>query len=83
MMDLRIKSKSNQSDSDNRRDYFFKTIKKLTIIAMFSDDDLLNRLVLKGGNALDIVYRLNSRSSIDVDFSMEEEFRPDEIDEIN
>ena len=31
-------------------------IKRLAIVAMFSDDDLLERLVLKGGNALDLVH---------------------------
>jgi hypothetical protein len=31
-------------------------IKRLTIKAMFLNDDFLNVLVLKGGNALDIVY---------------------------
>lgn len=35
---------------------FLERIKTLAIVAMFSDDDLMERLVLKGGNALDIVY---------------------------
>ena len=43
-------------------------IKRLAIIAMFSDDDLMERLVLKGGNALDIVYEIGSRASMDLDF---------------
>ena len=30
----------------------------------------MERLVLKGGNALDIVYQLSERSSLDIDFSM-------------
>jgi hypothetical protein len=41
----------NNSDLGRRRDLFFKRIRKLAIIAIFSDDDLMNRLVLKGGNA--------------------------------
>jgi hypothetical protein len=49
-------------------------IKKLSIIAMFSDVDLLDILVLKGGADMDIVHRLTSRSSIDVDFSMDGSF---------
>ena len=49
-------------------------IKRLAIIAMFSDDVLMDTLVLKGGNALDIVYKIASRSSIDLDFSMEQDF---------
>jgi hypothetical protein len=41
---------------------------------MFSDDDLMDLLVLKGGNALDIVHKAAFRSSIDLDFSIENEF---------
>jgi len=41
---------------------------------MFSDDELLDRLVLKGGNLLDIVYQISARSSVDVDFSMSGQF---------
>ena len=57
-------------------------IKKLAIIAMFSDDDLMERLVLKGGNALDIVYKVESRASLDLDFSMPSEFKPNEVQSI-
>jgi predicted nucleotidyltransferase component of viral defense system len=45
-------------------------IKTLVIISLFSDDDLMNRFVLKGGNALDIVYNVSTRASIDVDVSI-------------
>ncbi|NQT13679.1 MAG: nucleotidyl transferase AbiEii/AbiGii toxin family protein [Planctomycetes bacterium] len=41
---------------------------------MFSDDDLMDRLVLKGGNALDIIYRISTRSSIDLDFAIDGDF---------
>ena len=57
-------------------------IKKLAIIAMFSDDDLMDILVLKGGNAIDIVYGIASRSSLDLDFSMATEFNPVEMSSI-
>lgn len=50
-------------------------IKTIAIMAMFSDDTLMENLVLKGGNALDIVYRVGTRASLDLDFSM-----PDDID---
>jgi len=50
-------------------------VKKLTIIAMFSDDDLMHKLVLKGGNALDIVHKVAQRGSVDLDFSIENEFK--------
>lgn len=54
-------------------------IKRLAVMAMFSDDVLMDTLVLKGGNALDIVYKIASRSSIDLDFSMERDFDYPEI----
>jgi predicted nucleotidyltransferase component of viral defense system len=49
-------------------------IRKLVIIAMFSDDVLFDKLVLKGGNAISLVYRYGARGSLDVDFSIEGEF---------
>jgi Nucleotidyl transferase AbiEii toxin, Type IV TA system len=53
---------------------FLRHIKKLVILAIFSDDELMDRLVLKGGNLLDIVYQLSARASVDVDLSMAGEF---------
>jgi predicted nucleotidyltransferase component of viral defense system len=50
-------------------------IRRLAIIAMFSDDELLSQLTLKGGNALNLVYLLGSRSSVDIDLSLEQDFR--------
>ena len=52
----------------------FSEIRRVVIVAMFSDDTLLNLLALKGGNALNLVYRFGSRASIDVDFSLETDF---------
>lgn len=52
----------------------YDRIKRLAIIAMVSDDRLMNLLVLKGGNALDLVYGVAERASIDLDFSIEREF---------
>lgn len=49
-------------------------IKRLVIVAMFSDDLLMERLVLKGGNALDLVHRISYRASVDVDLSIEGDF---------
>jgi hypothetical protein len=49
-------------------------IKELALISMFSDDDLMEALVLKGGNALDLAYNLKDRASIDLDFSIENTF---------
>jgi predicted nucleotidyltransferase component of viral defense system len=49
-------------------------IRRLVIIAMFSDDTLFDRLVLKGGNAISLVYGFGSRGSLDVDFSIDGDF---------
>ena len=57
-------------------------IKKLAVISMFSDDLLMERLVLKGGNALDLIHRISTRSSIDVDLSMDGDFQKEEWEEI-
>lgn len=50
-------------------------IKRLGIAAMFSDDELMDQLVLKGGNAMAIIHKLTSRESVDLDFSMRDDFR--------
>jgi hypothetical protein len=49
-------------------------IKKLAVVAMFSDDELLDQLVLKGGNAMELVHKVNARASVDLDFSMKDDF---------
>lgn len=49
-------------------------IRRLVIVAMFSDDILFEKLVLKGGNAISLVYRYGARGSLDVDFSIDGEF---------
>ena len=43
-------------------------VKRLAIIAMVSDDELMDILVLKGGNAIDLIYQVSGRASIDIDF---------------
>lgn len=52
-------------------------IRKLTIIALFADDDLMELLVLKGGNALTYAYNVSNRSSIDIDVSIPGDFSVD------
>ena len=52
----------------------FAEIRRTVIIAMFSDDLLMDLVVLKGGNALSIVHRVGGRTSLDVDFSIPEDF---------
>ncbi|MBI3384045.1 MAG: nucleotidyl transferase AbiEii/AbiGii toxin family protein [Aquabacterium sp.] len=52
-------------------------IKRLAVVAMVSDDDLLDQLVLKGGNAMDLIHKVSSRASVDLDFSMADDFEGD------
>lgn len=49
-------------------------IRKLIIIALFSDDEFMEMLVLKGGNAIDLIHGVALRGSIDLDFSLESDF---------
>jgi predicted nucleotidyltransferase component of viral defense system len=49
-------------------------IKRLVIIALVADDELMEKLVLKGGNAISIAYEVGNRGSADLDFSMADDF---------
>ncbi len=53
----------------------FFEIRRLVITAMFSDEVLLHRFVLKGGNALELVHRVITRGSVDIDLSIAGEFQ--------
>lgn len=52
----------------------FSAIRRLAIVSMFADDELMRRLVLKGGNALSLVHGIGSRTSLDLDFSLADDF---------
>jgi hypothetical protein len=52
----------------------FAQVRRLTIVALFSDDQLFEQIVLKGGNALNLIYGLSTRTSLDLDFSIEKDF---------
>ena len=59
-------------------------IKRIALIALASDDELVESLVLKGGNAIDLAYKPKgvtiSRTSYDLDYSIEDgDFSEDEI----
>ncbi|RZK26406.1 MAG: hypothetical protein EOO43_02910 [Flavobacterium sp.] len=61
-----------------------ETINKLKIImatSLASDDELLEMLILKGGNAISLGYGLSDRPSYDLDYSMEDDFQQ-EIEEV-
>lgn len=66
-------TKSKKSEAINPNALLDK-IKSLAVQAMFSDDQLLEDLVLKGGNAMALIHRLSSRASVDLDFSLEHDF---------
>ena len=40
----------------------FEDVRRLTITALFSDDMLFDRIVLKGGNAMRIVHDIGTRT---------------------
>ncbi len=70
------KTKQTRPSTEYERlDHF----KRLVVAAMFADEDLNQRFVLKGGNAIDLVLQVGTRASIDVDLSMESDFAPDEL----
>ncbi len=54
-------------------DIDLEKIRRVAITAIFADDYLLNQLALKGGNALSLVHRIGSRTSLDVDVSLEKD----------
>jgi hypothetical protein len=54
--------------------FTLEQIKKLAVTAMFSDDELMDQLVFKGGNAMALIHKLTSRESVDLDFSMRHDF---------
>ena len=55
---------------------FITRLKRWAIMGIFADDDLMDLFVLKGGNALDIVHRLGSRASVDIDLSVAKDIDP-------
>jgi hypothetical protein len=57
-------------------------IKQLALMAMVSDDELMEIFVLKGGNALNLIYNITSRASIDLDFSIDKDFDGEQLDDV-
>ena len=49
-------------------------LRRVIITAVFADDELLETLVLKGGSALNLIHGIGTRSSLDLDFSMDGDF---------
>lgn len=59
----------------------FIKIRTIAIIAIFSVDVLFEKVTLKGGNALTLVYGLSVRTSLDLDFSIENDF--EDLDDVS
>ncbi|RUA33455.1 nucleotidyl transferase AbiEii/AbiGii toxin family protein [Robiginitalea biformata] len=59
-----------------------ETIKILTLRALVSDEELMYGLVLKGGNALELAYKITDRASKDVDFSISGDFTKEQYERI-
>jgi len=59
-----------------------KEIKKLAVIALCSDDFLMNTLVLKGGSCIELAYRLSARASKDIDYSIDYSFTNKTLKEV-
>ena len=49
-------------------------IRRIAITAVFSDDYFFEKVVLKGGNALSLGLGMSGRTSLDLDFSIENDF---------
>jgi hypothetical protein len=47
-----------------------QSFKRQVILALFADNVLMQQLVLKGGNLLDVVYGISTRPSRDIDLSI-------------
>lgn len=47
------------------------SLRRIIITAIFSDETLFDRLALKGGNALRLVYQVQARASLDLDLSLD------------
>lgn len=58
-------------------------IKLLTLRALMHDEKLMYGLVLKGGNALQLIYDITDRASMDIDFSIEGDFSESDYQRIN
>lgn len=57
-------------------------IRRVILTAVAADDYLMEQLVLKGGNALELIHRIGARASVDLDFSTAADFdNPDEAAE--
>jgi predicted nucleotidyltransferase component of viral defense system len=57
-----------------------QAVRRIAITALFSDDVLFDKIVLKGGNALNLALEISDRTSLDLDFSIENDF--EDLDDV-
>ena len=57
-------------------------VKRITVQSLASDPLLAERLVFKGGSALEMLYGIGLRASVDLDYSIQGDFDDAEIDRI-
>ncbi len=57
-------------------------IKRIAVLAMVSDDNLMETLIFKGGSAIDMIYDVSGRGSLDLDYSMAESLNEEEEEDI-
>ncbi|HTF87216.1 MAG TPA: nucleotidyl transferase AbiEii/AbiGii toxin family protein [Planctomycetota bacterium] len=50
----------------------YRRLREEFIIGLYADDELAATLVLKGGNALNVVHHIGQRTSFDIDCSLSE-----------
>jgi len=66
-----MKNRNPGKSNSKAIDEGFAEIRRTAIAALFSDDVLLQKLVVKGGNALELIHGIGGRSSMDLDLSIE------------
>jgi hypothetical protein len=77
-----LTSAANQPLRRKARGTFDIKVKRLTVVAMFTDTERLDLVELKRENALDFVFKVSSRASIDLDFSVPAALERDVLDGI-
>lgn len=60
-----------------------KRIRTTIVTTLFSEDSLIDRIVLKGGTALELAHGIAERGSVDIDVSLRNDFAPDELTAIS
>lgn len=51
-----------------------KSLRETALISLFSDDNLSELFIVKGGTALDLLHKLDDRASVDIDVSTTDDF---------